>query len=249
MSSTRLPGKVLMEICGEPMLIRQIERIGRSRKIDELVVATSTDETDNIIEKVCTEHGIKCFRGDLRDVLKRYYDAASQFRAQDIVRLTGDCPLSDAVLIDEIIQFYQDNKFDYASNTIEPTYPDGLDVEVFSFDVLEKAFNEAKLPSEREHVTPFIYNNPARFNLGNYINDTNLSAHRWTVDENSDFELVTKIYENLYPQKRDFSSNDVYSYLSAHPEVYKLNQTIERNAGMKKSLKNDFVKDKNTGGE
>lgn len=239
MTSSRLPGKVLMPLSGKPMLMQQVARVTISKKIDKLVVATSTDKSDDEIEKLCKQHGIEYFRGDLEDVLKRYYRAARKFNATDIVRLTGDCPLIDPEVIDEIISFYQKKKFDYASNTINPTYPDGLDVEIFSFRALEEAFNEAKLPSEREHVTPFILKQPNRFSLGNYKNSTDLSDLRWTVDESRDFELVKNIYEALYPVNKNFTTSDVLDYLSVHPEVSRLNNSIERNNGMKKSIKKD----------
>jgi len=238
-SSTRLPGKVLKPILGKPMLLRQIERVRRAERIDRFMVATSTDASDNAIENLCRENSIPCSRGSLNDVLDRFYQAARPLHPDHVVRLTGDCPLADPSLIDEIIAFHIEGGFDYTGNTIEQTYPDGLDVEVVKFAGLEAAWREASLPSEREHVTPFIYRHPDRFTLGSYRNTTDLSSLRWTVDEPLDFELVTKIYEALYPLNPAFATQDILALLDREPDLKTMNIHYQRNEGYKKSLAED----------
>ena len=241
LSSTRLPGKVLKPILGMPMLLRQIERVRRARGIDRLVLATSDDPSDDAIEKLCRENDIECFRGNLNDVLDRFYQAAKAVKPDYVVRLTGDCPLIDPEIIDRVIRHGIDGKFDYASNTIKPTFPDGLDVEVFRFGCLETSWREATLPSQREHVTPFIHQQPGRFKIGNYAGAQNLSHLRWTVDETLDFELIKQIYESLYPAKPDFDTNDVLALLDRRPELKTLNTAHERNEGYQRSLAKDVV--------
>lgn len=238
-SSSRLPGKVLKPILGVPMLGRQIERVQRAKSIDRLLVATSNDVTDNPIEQWCRQSGVECFRGNLDDVLDRFYQAAKPIDPEHVVRLTGDCPLADPDLIDEVIQFHISGDFDYSTNAIEPTYPDGLDVEVFRFACLEQAWREAKLPSQREHVTPFIHQQPDRFRIGLFKNPINLSHFRWTVDEALDFELIRRIYEALYPIDAKFKSQDILAFLDENPELKTLNISYDRNEGFQKSLLKD----------
>jgi spore coat polysaccharide biosynthesis protein SpsF len=238
-SSTRLPGKVLKPLLGVPMILRQLERIKRSARIDKVVVATSVDQSDDRIEQLCRDNGIHVFRGSLSDVLDRFHGAAKPFRTDAIVRLTADCPLADPQLIDRVIDFFLDGGYDYATNALQPTYPDGLDVEVFRASCLEEAWREATLPSEREHVTPFIHRRPERFRIGHLAGETDLSALRWTVDEELDYRLVSEIYAALYPQKPDFGTADVLRLLEERPQLKTMNTKFERNEGMKKSLQAD----------
>lgn len=235
-SSTRLPGKVLKSILGKPMLAIQIERIKRSQLIDKLVIATSNQSTDDAIASLANKIKVNCFRGSLNDVLDRFYQIAFKLNPSHIVRLTGDCPLIDPKLIDQIIKYHLEHDFDYTTNAIEATYPDGLDVEIFTFKALKEAWEEAKLPSQREHVTPFINRQPKRYNIHHYKNDQDLSALRWTVDEPLDFELVTRIYEGLYPQNPQFTTQDVLNFLELNPELKTLNTCHKRNEGYQKSL-------------
>jgi spore coat polysaccharide biosynthesis protein SpsF len=241
LSSRRLPGKVLKPLLGKPMILRQVERLSRAEKIDELVVATSVEVSDDPIEALCIEHNINCFRGSLDDVLDRYYQATKAWNPEYIVRLTADCPLADPSVIDDVISFYLAGDFDYASNALPPTYPDGLDIEVFKFSCLEQAWQEARLSSEREHATPYIYNNPLKFKLGNYENTSDLSHFRWTVDEPEDFEFVTKVYEKLYPNNPEFSMNDILTLIHNEPELIDINNMYARNEGYQKSLDEDFI--------
>lgn len=235
-SSSRLPGKVLKPILGIPMLARQIERIKRARRIDRLVVATSVEPADAEIAALCEAISTPCHRGSFNDVLDRCYHAIAAQRPDYVVRLTGDCPLADWTLIDRTIEFCLAGDFDYASNTLEPTWPDGLDIEVAHFSAFERAWQEAALPSEREHVTPFLYKHPEQFRLGSLKQETDLSDLRWTVDEPEDFAFVSAVYEALYPANVAFTTQDVLDFLKTRPDLQRLNSAIQRNEGLKKSL-------------
>jgi spore coat polysaccharide biosynthesis protein SpsF len=238
MSSSRLPGKVLKPLLGRPMLARQIERVKRSVLIDRLLVATSAAAEDAAIEQLCAEMRVDCYRGSLDDVLDRFYRAAQACNPAYIVRLTGDCPLADPELIDAVIRFCVDGGYDYVSNALQPTFPDGLDTEVLRFSCLAEAWREARLPSEREHVTPFIYNNPGRFRIGSFTNQVDYSHLRWTVDEPEDFNLVEKIYTALYPGNPRFSSQEILALIERNPGIV-TNAAIERNEGYARSLHKD----------
>lgn len=235
-SSRRLPGKVTREIVGKPMLAHQIERVLRSQRIDKLVVATSTEAEDAAVEKIAVAEGVSCYRGSLDDVLDRFYQAAAPLRPGHVVRLTGDCPLADWQVIDRVIDFTIAGGYDYASNTIEPTWPDGLDVEVMTFDALAAAWREGEGPLNREHVTPFIYRSPGRFRLGNCRNGEDLSGLRWTVDEPADFAFVTSVYDALHSRNPAFLTADILAYLAANPDVVALNASIERNEGFRLAM-------------
>jgi spore coat polysaccharide biosynthesis protein SpsF len=238
-SSSRLPGKVLLPLLGEPMLLRQIERVSRCSQIDDLVVATSVDPSDDAIEALCAANRVGCFRGSLEDVLDRFYRAAVLHRANTVVRLTGDCPLADPGLIDDVITFLDQGRFDFVSNAIEPTFPDGLDAAAFRMNLLKEAWQEATLPSDREHVTMFMRRHSARYRIGSYRGGIDRSHLRWTVDEPEDFTLVARIYEKLYPINPHFSTEDILRLLDAEPELLALNDGIERNEGLRRSLQKD----------
>jgi spore coat polysaccharide biosynthesis protein SpsF len=241
-SSSRLPGKVLAPILGKPMLVRQIERLRRCREIDELIVATSVDASDDVIAELCRELGLDCRRGSLDDVLDRFYQAAKPYRPEHIVRLTGDCPLADPGLIDALIRFYLAESADYASNCHEPSLPDGLDAEVMRWEALAAAWREARLPSEREHVTPFLRKHPERFRIRLWRNPIDLSHHRWTVDEPQDLQFVRAVYAALYPHNPAFGMQDILELLARQPELAAINAGIRRNAGYEKSLQADHLK-------
>lgn len=235
-SSTRLPNKVLMPILGRPMLALQLERLKRCTTFSDLVVATSTDPSDDALAELCAREGVDCFRGSLADVLDRFVCAARPYAPDIVVRLTGDCPLADWALIDEIVTRFVASDLDYLSNCQPPSYPDGLDVEVTRFAALETAWREAVLPSQREHVTPFLRAHPERFKLGNYADAIDRSWMRWTVDEPEDFEFVRQVYEHLYPTKPDFSTGDILELLERAPTLQNINAKFKRNEGTKKSL-------------
>jgi len=205
MGSSRLPGKVMAPILGKAMLLRQIERIRRSKYIEDLVLATSTDPSDDPVAAACKADGVTVFRGSLNDVLDRFYRAAAGQQPTHVVRLTGDCPLADPAVIDAVIQRHLDSGSDYTSNALEPTYPDGLDVEVCKFTTLETAWKEATVTWHREHVMPFIHSQPTRFKLASFKGAENLSHLRWTVDEPQDLAVVRAIYESLTLQTRTFA--------------------------------------------
>ncbi|WP_126444173.1 cytidylyltransferase domain-containing protein [Sulfuricystis multivorans] len=238
-SSTRLPRKVLAPILGAPMLARQLERLAHCGEIDRLVVATSVEPGDDEIVALCRQRGVECYRGSLDDVLDRFYRAATRHRPEQVVRLTGDCPLADPALIDELIRFHCHEGFDYSSNCHEPSLPDGLDAEIIRMAVLETAWREACLPSEREHVTPFIRNHPERFRIGLWKNPVDLSRLRWTVDEPADLDFVRAVYEALYPHHPRFGMQDVLELLARKPELVAINAGLRRNAGFEKSLRAD----------
>lgn len=235
-SSRRLPGKVLKPILGKPMLAHQIERVKRARSIERLVLATSANDDDDAVADLGKTSGVDVYRGSLDDVLDRFYRAAEPFAPSHVVRLTGDCPLADPELIDRIVAFAVEGGHDYASNTIPPTYPDGLDVEIASFEALGTAWREATSASDREHVMPFLHRQPGRFALGSFTGSEDLSQLRWTVDEPADFEFVRGIYEALYPAKPDFGTEDVLAYLRDTPSLAEINAGFLRNEGYLNSL-------------
>ena len=237
--SSRLPGKALRLLAGAPMLERQIERVRRARRLDELIIATSTRGDDDPIAALCARVGVRCHRGSLEDVLDRVHAAAALAAPSHVVRLTGDCPLADPQLIDRVVAFCIEGGYDYASNTVEPTFPDGLDVEAMRFEALATAWREARLGSEREHVTPFLYKNAQRFRTGSFKAARDLSHLRWTVDEPDDLALAERIYGELYAQNPAFSTHDVLALLERIPELKTLNTRHERNAGYRQSLARD----------
>ena len=238
-SSTRLPRKVVRPILGKPMLSHQLARIKRSKMIDKLIVATSTDHSDDSLVDLCADEEVTCYRGDLNDVLSRFYHAALPYSPKYVVRLTGDCPLTDPEIIDRLIVFFLAGDYDYCSNCLDPTFPDGLDAEIFSFSCLELAWKEATLPSQREHVTPYINQQPNMFRLACMKSDRNLAYLRWTVDELVDFEFVTRVYETLYPVKPEFSTDDILMLLRDNPMLQEINSGFKRNEGYEKSLQQD----------
>lgn len=240
-SSSRLPGKVLKPILGEPMLLRQVERIRRVKGIDEFVLATSEEASDDPVAQMCVDNGIECFRGSLDDVLDRFYSAAKKYSPENVVRLTGDCPLIDPQVLQALIDLFFAGGYDYASNCLTPTYPDGLDAEVMRFEVLEQAWQSAELQSEREHVTPYIYKHPQDFKLGVLKNAEDLSALRWTVDEPEDYELVCRIYEALYPQNPEFGFSEILNFVRSNKELLSVNDKFTRNEGYSQSLEKDNV--------
>ncbi len=235
-NSSRLPGKVLKPILGQPMLARQLERLQRTTRLDRLVVATSDEANDDGIAALCELLNVSCYRGNLDDVLDRFYQAALPLKPDHVVRFTGDCPLAEPSIIDQLIKQHLAEKNDYSANCLQPSFPDGLDVEIMTFSALMRAWQEATLPSEREHVTPYIHKNPGIFKIGELQHPQDLSCLRWTVDEPEDLQLIEEIYQALYMSKPDFTWQDVLSWLEQNPAWRVYNLRHERNAGMKKSL-------------
>ncbi|HEX3030727.1 MAG TPA: glycosyltransferase family protein [Bacillota bacterium] len=221
---------MLKPVMGKPLLEYQLERLQRSEQVDEMVVATTTSTTDDVVAEFCQRLGVKCFRGSEDDVLSRYYYAARNCDADVVVRITSDCPLMDPGVLDEIITFYRDNaaKYDYVSNTHKRTFPRGLDIEVFPFSVLQTACKMADKPYQREHVTPYIYENSGQFSLGHFLAQEDYSRFRWTVDTLEDFQLIKQVFETMYPLKRDFSYQDVLQLFADNPELADINRAIEQ---------------------
>lgn len=223
--STRLPGKVLVDLGGRPMLARVVRRTQRAARVDQVVVATSTDPADEPIVALCHELGVASFRGSREDVLDRYYQAALAYPADIVVRVTSDCPLIDPEVIDRVVAAFMDLEPDYASNTICRTYPRGLDTEAVSFEALRRAWREALLPYQRIHVTPYFYQNPEIFAIFPVIQGEDLSEGRWTVDTPEDLAFLRAIYARLGPDDA-FSWQDVWRLLRKEPELAALNQHV-----------------------
>ena len=239
MGSSRLPGKVMKDLGGKPAIFQVVDRVLRSKLIDHVVVATTDKPVDDELAAAFEGYleKVSIFRGDEDDVLDRYYKAATEAKANIIVRVTGDCPLHDAEVIDRTIQLYLDSDIDYASNSLELTYPDGLDTEVFSYEALKEAWEKADMTSEREHVTPYIHKNPHLFKQGNDKYHRNISHMRWTVDTQEDYELAKKVYEKLGPGY--FGMEQIVELFESDPDLLKVNDMYERNEGYAKSLKED----------
>lgn len=228
--STRLPGKVMKNLCGKTVLAHDIERVSQSKLIDKIIIATTTLKADDVIVDEAKKCGVDVFRGSEDDVLSRYYLAANEVGANTIVRITSDCPLIDPIILDNIISYYLNQGYEIATNASSDlskrTFPRGLDVEVFSFFMLEKAYTNAKEKYQREHVTPYIYENAKA--IGYYLNDKDYSYYRWTLDTDEDWELISKIYEKLYHGKHDFYLPEILGVMKQNPSFYDINKTVEQ---------------------
>jgi spore coat polysaccharide biosynthesis protein SpsF (cytidylyltransferase family) len=237
--ASRLPGKVMLKVLDKTILEYVIERVSAAKLIESVIIATTSNGEDSRIADLADRLGVNVYRGSEDDVLDRFYQAAKKIGAKHIVRITADCPLIDPRIIDRVVGRYFESKADYCSNIIEETFPDGEDVEVFSFKALNAAWEKAHLVSEREHVTPYIKNHPADFKLVNVKNRPNLYEKRWTVDRKEDFIFIKTILEAIYPGKNIFHMEDVLGFLKANPKVEDINRHIVRNEGYLKSLKED----------
>ena len=236
MGSTRLPGKVLMQLCGKSVICHVVSRVRASEMVDEIIVATTTTSKDDALLPEIGKCGAKVSRGSEDDVLARYYDTARKFRADVIVRVTADCPLYDPKVLGEMLKKFfsfrsEGKRPDYLSNVQKRTFPRGLDTEIFSFDALEKAHMNAIKKHDREHVTPYIYNHPEKFSLAGYQNPVDLSNHRWTLDTQEDWQLIETIYKNLYNEKGIFSTSEVLTFLEKNPDLVKINAHVEQKKG------------------
>ena len=238
MGASRLPNKVLMPLAGKPVLEHVIRRCQHAQLVNRVIVATTVELKDLDIVNFVGGTGISVFSGSANDVLDRYYRAARLFELQHVVRITADCPMIDPDVIDRVIAEYFDKEADYAANTLEETYPDGEDVEVFSFDVLSRTWNNAKMPSEREHVTPYIRKNEI-FRKVNIRNEANWGHCRWTLDEPGDYQKLKHIFNALYERKPYFGMHDVFDFLAEHPEIDRINSGIARNEGYAKSIRDE----------
>lgn len=240
--STRLPGKILADIAGKPLLVHVVNRVQASKTIDDIVIATTTCMEDTPVRELAFALGVKIYSGNAEDVLDRFYQAARQFSADIVVRITSDDPFKDPEVIDKITSYLiTHNELDYVSNTIEPTYPEGLDVEAFRFRVLERAWQEARLPSEREHVTPYIWKNPNKFKIENIKNSIDYSHLRWTIDYYEDLCFAREIYNRLN-DKNVFLMQDILGVIQTELDLIRINSNIERNLGYKLSIRKDNFK-------
>lgn len=247
MGSTRLPGKVMKKILGRPMLAHLIERLKKSEVIEVIVIATTNRAIDKPILTLAKSYAVEGFTGNEEDVLDRYYQAAKRFRLDPIARITADCPLIDIKITDAAIKYYlsNKNKFDYVTSA--KGYPEGLDAEVFSFAALEKSWRQAKKPSEREHVTPYIWNHPEIFRLGNlkWKLKGNFSRLHLSVDEKQDLRFAREVYKRLYRKGKIFYMEDILNLLKKEPGLSKINEGFTGREGYQKSLKQDRLLLKN----
>ena len=227
--SSRLPDKILLPLAEKPLLVRMYERVDSSNTKKEIVVATTTDENDDEVVKLCRSNNINFFRGHPADLLDRHYKAASEYEADIVVKIPSDCPLICPDVIDQVLEFYLNNRndFDFVSNLHPATFPDGNDVEVMSFKTLETAWKEADKDFEREHTTPYIWERPEKFRLGNVEWDTGLDlsmSHRFTIDYKEDYEFIKRIYDELYDSHNIFTLCDIMMLLDRKPELKIINE-------------------------
>ncbi|MBF0559396.1 MAG: glycosyltransferase family protein [Nitrospirae bacterium] len=227
--STRLPAKALLPLGGKPGFVRMAERVRRSSLAGSVVVATTFDKEDDIVEQICQRESIPCFRGHPLDLLDRHYHAAQSYNADIVVKIPSDCPIIDVSVIDRVIGFFVDNmgQFDYVSNLHPATYPDGNDVEVFTAEALAAAWKEAKKDFEREHTTPYIWENPERFRVGNVAWETGLDfsmSHRWVLDYEEDYLFIHTVYNALSLKDPLFGIENILDFLNENPSVGRLNE-------------------------
>lgn len=235
-SSTRLPNKVLLPLAGKPLFLRQAERIMASKLKGTLVISTTTYKPDDEIENICQQESIYCYRGSSADLLDRHFQTARLFNADVVVKIPSDCPLIDPAIIDKVICYFLQHKglFDYVSNLHPATYPDGNDVEVMTMDALSDAWKNAVRELEREHTTPYLWENPDKFSIGNVVlngpgslTDEDYSmSHRWTIDYPEDYEFIKSIYDSLYPSNPSFGMYDILELLHKRPELQKINRHL-----------------------
>lgn len=238
--SSRLPNKVMLELGGMSVLEQVVYRVRKSTFIDEVLVATTIQPQDLAIVRLCSEQGIRVFCGSEDDVLDRYYQAAKLIQPDHVIRITADCPLIDPEIIDRVIQVHLDGGYDYTSNVITESFPDGEDVEIMRFEVLKSAWTEANMASQREHVTQYIIHND-KYKKYNVTNEVDLSDKRWTLDNEEDYELIKEIYQRLSVNHQIFGIKEILSMLDENPELEQINRRITRNEGLNKSLLNDYM--------
>ncbi len=246
MTSTRLPGKVLKPLGSRTAVGYVFHQLSASKRLTKSVLVTSTDQTDDPLVSWAKRHKTECERGSLKDVLDRYYQAAKAYKADVVVRITADCPLIDPAIVDVVIERYMQGDCDYCSNIVPPTFPDGLDTEVFSFEVLERVWKEASHPVEREHVTAFIHNFSKNFRMANVAAPADYSKLRWTLDTPQDYEFLNRVIQNLemkYIKQPDarFSMRDVLELLNEDKSLLEINNNSTRNEGYFSSLPHDYV--------
>jgi spore coat polysaccharide biosynthesis protein SpsF len=247
-SSTRLPNKVMLKVLDKTLLEYMIERVTQSKKIDKIIVATTTNNVDDVIEKICKKMNIECFRGSEDDVLLRYKDVAKRIGATTVVRLCGDCPLLDSNIIDMTIESYLHGNYDFVSNLFPSprTFPDGTSVEVFSSKILYEAEKNSKKPSEREHVTFYMWMQPEKFKIHRVDLKKDLSKFRFNLDYKEDYLLIEKIFQEFYPKNKFFEMKDIILWLDKNPNIFSLNSHIKPQQGWIKSFEKDKISDSDT---
>ncbi|HVU98577.1 MAG TPA: glycosyltransferase family protein [Puia sp.] len=226
--SSRLPDKVLMPLQGKPLFVRQAERVKAARLCGRVIVATTTDAGDDPIGEVCRKEGLDCFRGDAQDLLDRHYQAALLYPARAVIKIPSDCPLIDPAVIDTVISFYLDHpgEYDFVSNLHPATWPDGNDVEIMTFSALGRAWREANRPLEREHTTPYFWERPDEFRIGNVVMEGGVDysmSHRFTIDYAEDYAFIRAVYDELYPSNPFFGVADILALLERRPDIYAIN--------------------------
>lgn len=239
MGSTRLPGKTLAHLCGKPLLQLLIDRVRASELVKDVIIATTTNPQDDILAEFAEKQGLKCYRGSEADVLDRTYQTARCYGVDPVVRVTPDCPLLDPSVLDRVILRFLQGGVDYVSNTNPPTYPDGMDTEVFSFGALQRAWQEATLASEREHVTPYIWKNTRLFTVANVTCETDLSHVRLTVDYPEDLDFLRAVLKHLPHLDPPPALQDILRVLGTYPELLNLRPRFQRNEGYLRSLDRD----------
>jgi spore coat polysaccharide biosynthesis protein SpsF len=228
MGSTRLPGKVMKDLAGDTVLARVVERVRRASEIEAVVIATTHQTADDSIVDECRRLKVRVFRGEVNDVLDRYYHAAKEVRAEAIVRITSDCPLIEPEITDKTVRAFLEQRPDYASNVLKRTYPRGLDTEIMSWEALDRSWREAEEPYQREHVTPYIYENADQFALHSVFGETDYSALRWTLDEPEDLAFLRAVYKRMENDR--FSWRDVLALLDREPGLIELNRHVSQKA-------------------
>lgn len=227
--SSRLPNKILLPLSNAPLLYRLYERVAAAKQRGTIVIATTKDNSDDKVEQLCKEYQINCYRGHSTDLLDRHYQAAKLFKADAVVKIPSDCPLIDKAVINRVIDYYINNsdKYDYVSNLHPATYPDGNDVEIMSTKVLEDAWLNARKDFEREHTTPYLWENPDKFRVGNIEWETGLDysmSHRFTIDYEKDYNFIKQVYDELYPINNKFTLEDILDLLKRKPGIKKINE-------------------------
>jgi len=237
MGSSRLPGKILMPLAGHPVLWHVVNRLRQSKRLTNVVVATTVNPADDQVEQFCQENNIPCYRGSEEDVLDRYYRAILLYHADPVIRITADCPCIDPLIIDELIDGYVAGGYEVYGLSGE--FPDGLDCEMFSYRVMFESWNNARLKSEREHVVLYPWNHPELFKQGELFKFTAMAHHRWTIDEEKDYRFLTELYNRLYREGDLFTTDDILALLEREPELAQINTGIIRNEGLIKTLEHD----------
>jgi spore coat polysaccharide biosynthesis protein SpsF len=228
--SSRLPNKVFKSLCGKPLIWHIVNRLKPSTKINQIILATTRNVNDDLLEQWAIANNIPCFRGSEEDVLERYFKAAAKFAADIIVRITADDPFKEANIIDEVISLFEKENLDFAYNNNPPTFPEGLDVEVFSFNAIENAYYNAKDPFEREHVTQYFYRNPTKFRQKCLAYHEDISHLRWTIDTQEDWEMASIVYDKLFNENKVFSMGQILNLIKEKPEIAEINSTVKRSA-------------------